>query len=219
MLLCRKPPSSGRNQTLGCHVVAVCNGAGWRHVNHQGAVAIRMSGKGRGTWHWGAVFVMRGTLPGMFFYVFHECVRFVKRSACLVVGLGANMIGGASEIHASSCGGMLFVGSASSSVTLCLGTLCLDTPCSLGGTYGTLCRSPCGRIHLCPGCVRLYLGSLSCPAANFSATRVSTQLRLFGGISCIVVTSLSITSCRCLFHIQKGTWQCCGNNFAKLEIQ
>jgi hypothetical protein len=161
---------------------------------------------------------MRGMLPGMLFCVLCECVCFVKRSGHLVVGLGTNMIGGTSEIRASGCGGMLFVGSALSSVTLCSGTLCLGTLCLLGGTYGALCRSRCGRIHLCLGCVRLHLGLLSCPAVNFSATRVSTQLHLFGGIICVVVTSLSITSCRCLFHIKRGTWQCYGNNSAKPEI-
>ncbi len=158
-------------------------------------------------------------LLGKWFCVFRECVRFAKRSARLLVGLGTNMNGGALVICASGCGGMLFVGSALSSVTPCSGTLCLSTLCSLGGTYGALCRSPCGRIHLCPGCLRLCLGLLSYPAANFFATRVSTQLCLFGGISCIVVTSLSITSCRCSFHIKKGTRQCCGNNSAKPKIQ
>ncbi len=59
---------------------------------------------------------MRGMLPGMLFCVLHECVCFVKRSARLVVGLGANMIGGALVIRASSCGGMLFVCSASTIV-------------------------------------------------------------------------------------------------------
>ncbi len=61
--------------------------------------------------------------------------------------------------------------------------------------------------------------SIDCPAAIFFVARVSTGLRFFGGISCNVVMSLSITSCRCLFHIKKGTWQSCGNNLAKPEIQ
>ncbi len=37
---------------------------------------------------------MRGMLPGMLFCVFCECVRFAKRSARLLVGLGADMIEG-----------------------------------------------------------------------------------------------------------------------------
>jgi hypothetical protein len=74
----------------------------------------------------------------MLFCVLHECVCFVKRSACFVVGLGANMIGGALVLGASGCGGMLFVGFALSSGTLSLGTLCLGTLCLLGGTYGAL---------------------------------------------------------------------------------
>jgi hypothetical protein len=119
MLLCRYPPSTGRNGTLGHCVVTVCVGAVWRRVNHCSAVAIRMSGKERGAWCLGAVFVIRGALLGMLFRVLHECLCFVNCSAHLVVGLGADMMEGASVIRASveSCGGMLFAGSLSSSVT------------------------------------------------------------------------------------------------------
>ncbi len=176
MLLCCNPPSTWRNWTLGRRVVAVCVGAVWRCIDHRGVVAKGMSGKGRGTWSLGVVFVIRGALPGMLFHVLCECVCFVNCRARLVVGLGANMMGGALVIRASmeSCGSMLFAGSPSSSVTLCTGTICLGTLCLLGETYDALCRSPCGWIHLCLGCVRLHLGSWSCPAANFFATRVST---------------------------------------------
>ncbi len=75
-------------------MVAVCVGAVWRCVDPCGAVAINMSGKGRGTRRLGAVFVIRGTLPGMLFLVLRECVHFLNPSAHLVVGLGTNMIGG-----------------------------------------------------------------------------------------------------------------------------
>jgi hypothetical protein len=127
------------------------------------------------------VFVIRGMLPGMLFHVLRECVHFVKCSARLVVGLGADMMGRASVIRASmgSCGGILFAGSPSSSFTLCLGTLCSGTLCLLGGTYGALCRSPCGRIHLCPGYVRLCLRSLSCPATNFFCDKSEYTITLF----------------------------------------
>jgi hypothetical protein len=94
MLLCRNPLPTGSNRTLGCCMVAVCASTVLRHVNHCGAVAIWMSGKGRGTWHLGTVFVIRGMLPGMLFCVLHECVRFVNCSARVVVGLGSNMMGG-----------------------------------------------------------------------------------------------------------------------------
>ncbi len=96
------------------------------------------------------MFLMRGTLPGTLFHVLCECVHFVKCSAGFVVGLGADMIGGALVISASGCSGMLFVSSASLSVTLCSGTLCSGALCLLGGTYGAFCRSPCGRIYPCP---------------------------------------------------------------------
>jgi hypothetical protein len=93
-LLCRNPPSTGSNQNLGHCVVAGCIVAVWIRVDHLGAVAIGRSGKGRGTWHLRAVFVMRGMLPGMLLHVCRECVRFINCSARLVVGLDANMMGG-----------------------------------------------------------------------------------------------------------------------------
>ncbi len=221
MLLWHNPPSTGSNQTLGHCVVAGCIGAVWMSVDHRGVIAIGRSGKERDTWRFIAMFVMSRTLPGMLLRVRREYVCFVNCNSRLVVGLGADMMGGASVIRASvgSCEGMLFAGSPSLSITLCLGTLCLGTLCSWGGTYGTCCRSLCGRIHLCLGCMRLCLGLWMCPADNFFATSISTRVCFSGGISCNVVTSLSITSCRCLFHIKKGTWQCCGNNLSEPEIQ
>jgi hypothetical protein len=142
----------------------------------------------------------------MLLCVCHECMRFVNCSAYLVVGLGADMMGRGSVICASmgSCGGMSFAGSPLSSVTLCSGTLCLGILCSRGGAYGISCRSLCGRIHSCLGCMRLHLGSYVCLADNFFASSMSTLVHFSSGISCNVVTSSSITSCRCLFCIKKG---------------
>jgi hypothetical protein len=94
MLLWCNPPSRGRNRTLGHREVAGCIGDARMHVERRGAVAIGGSSKGRGMWRLTAVFVMRGVLPGMLLHVRCECVRFVNCSACLVVGLGANMKGG-----------------------------------------------------------------------------------------------------------------------------
>jgi hypothetical protein len=132
MLLWRKPPSAGSNWTLGHRVVAGCIGGVWMHAEHHGAVVIGRSSKGKGTWCLTAMFVLRGALPGMLLHVHLECVRFVNCSARLVVGLGANMMGGAS-VSVGGCGGMLFAGSPSSSITLYLGTLCLGTLCSWEG--------------------------------------------------------------------------------------
>ncbi len=143
---------------MGPCVVAGYIGDVWIRVERHGAVAIGRSSKGRGTWHLTALFVMRGMLPDMLLRVCRECVHFVNYSACLVVELGANMLGVASVICVSmgSCEVMAFAISPSLSSTLCLGTLCLGTLCLgtlclWGGTYDTLCRSFCGRIHLCTG--------------------------------------------------------------------
>ncbi len=109
MLLCCNPPSTGSNWTLGRCVVASWVGAVWICVDRHCAVEIRKSGEGRGTWHLRAVFVMRGTLPCMLLRVRRECVRFVDCSAHLVVGLGADMMGGhqlyvqAWEVAAACC--------------------------------------------------------------------------------------------------------------------
>ncbi len=42
-------------------------------------------------------------------------------------------------------------------------------------------------------------------------------IHFFGGSLCNVVTSLSITSWKFMFHIKNGTWQCCGNSSAELD--
>ncbi len=69
----------------------------------------------------GTTFVMRGTDPGNLFLVLCMCVRLVKRSVHLVVGLGAAIIGGASVMHCIMGGGGLV-----SAATLC--STLLDPP-------------------------------------------------------------------------------------------
>ena len=64
---------------------------------------------------WGALRVMAGTLPGVLLRVNCICVRGVVFRRCLLVGLGAAMIGGASVIRLSS-GTLFFV--------VVIGTLC-----------------------------------------------------------------------------------------------
>ncbi len=94
MLLWCNPPLTGSNRTLGRRVVAGCIGDVRMSAERCGAVAIRGSSEGRGTWHLAGLVVMRGALPGMMLCVCHDCVHFVNHSARLVVGLGANMMGG-----------------------------------------------------------------------------------------------------------------------------
>jgi hypothetical protein len=71
------------------------------------------------------MFVMGGTPPGMLFLVCWECVCLVNFRACLVVGLGAAMMGGTSVILVSIGGSTLLSAMCWSSqlITLCF-TLC-----------------------------------------------------------------------------------------------
>ncbi len=98
------------------------------------------------------------------------------------------------------------------SVTLC------STLCYGGGTYGARWRSPGGRFQWCYGLVSVWLCLSNWCEANFCFTRVMTLFCFFSSISRIVVTSSSITSRRCSFHMRKGSWQCCGNNSADPDI-
>ncbi len=89
--------------------------------------------------------VILGTLLGTLFLVMQECVCLVSLNVLFIVGLGAAIIGGASIICIRGGGG----GATSTTV---FDTLC-STHCSGGGTYGTLCRSPGGRIQRWSGLV------------------------------------------------------------------
>jgi hypothetical protein len=92
-----------------------------------------------GTTRLGTVRVIGGMLPGTLFLMTRVCDHFVKRNVLFVVGLGAAIIGGASVIR------MMGGGGGATSVAMS-DTLCSNL-CSGGGTYGTLCRLPGGRIQ------------------------------------------------------------------------
>jgi hypothetical protein len=157
MLLCFIPPSIGTKCTLGIWVgvgrVVTCHVQGDQRGVGAGV------GRTSGMTHLGTVRVIGGTLLGTLFLVILECDRFVKRNVLFVVGLGAAIIGGASVIH------MMGGGGGATSVAMS-DTLC-STLCSGGGTYGTLCRLPGGRIQWWSGLVSVrVVPSLQCDA-NF----------------------------------------------------
>jgi hypothetical protein len=188
MLLCLTPPPIGMKPTLGRGVgvgivVACClrgeqRGVGTGVGSTTGARCLCTPQ------------VIWGTLSGTLFLVTRECVCLVSLNVLFVVGLGAAIIGGASVICISGGGG----GAISVAV---FDPLC-STLCSDGITYGTLCRSPGVRIQW-------WSGLVSVCEATFCLTRVTTFVCFSGSISCIVVTSSSITSCKCLFHRRKGS--------------
>jgi hypothetical protein len=88
-----------------------------------------------------------------------ECVCLVSLNVLFIVGLVAAIIGGASVICISGGGG----GATSVAV---FDTLC-STLCSGGGTYGTLCRLPGGRIQWWSGLVSVRVVSSKRCDANF----------------------------------------------------
>jgi hypothetical protein len=56
-------------------------------------------------------------------------------------------------------------------------------------------------------------------AASLLQINVSTQRCLLGVIALNVVTILCDNPMRCSFYMRQGTWQCWGNNSAKLETR
>ncbi len=160
MLLLRNPLLIGMNQTFGSCVLSLCFIGARVHGEPHGGTAVIGTWGEIGTWCHCAVLVIKGMLPGMLFCIHCGCVRFVNLRARCIAELGANMTGGAFVIQArfGRWGGWAFALCSRSSVTLCLG----------GGTYGTIWRFPCGRIHSWPELVRHHLGSWSWPDDFFS---------------------------------------------------
>ena len=70
-----------------------------RRGERRTSVAASLVGIGRR----GIASVIGGTVPGIFFRVVRRWNRFVDFSACFVVGFGAFIIGGASDIRRRSC--------------------------------------------------------------------------------------------------------------------
>ncbi len=161
-----------------------------------------------GTGQW-LFLVIGGTNPWMLFLLRRMCVQGVSQRDCLVVGLGAAMMAGASATRVRGVG-MSVVGMPLSTLwaTLWSGV----------GIWVTLWGLLGGSIHLWSGVVNLRLSSAGSKAANFFLTRVRKHFCLSGFISLIVVTNSSMTSCKCLFHIKNGTWQCCGKSSAEPEM-
>ncbi len=121
----------GTNRTLGIFVVIFVACTRWAVLPRQGerrtGVAASLVGVGRR----GIAGVNGGTVPGILFRVRRQWTRFVDFSACFVVGFGAFIMRGASDIRRRSCMG----GISGLVPTLCLAlvaTLC----CSCVGVLG-----------------------------------------------------------------------------------
>jgi hypothetical protein len=121
----------GTKRTLGIFVVIFVACTRWavlpRRGEHRTGVAASLVGTGR---H-GIAGVISETVPGTLFRVRRRWTRFVDLSARFVVGFGAFIMGGASDIRQRSC----IAGISGVVPTLCLAlvaTLC----CSCVGVLG-----------------------------------------------------------------------------------
>jgi hypothetical protein len=151
---------------------------------HSGGVGIGGSTT-MGRWF---AFTIRGTLPGTLFLVQQECGHFVNFNACLVVGLGAAMIGGASVMRVSTGCGSLWMFSLSTSPPITL----YSTLCSCGGIYGVNFGSAGGRSHWWFVCMRERGGPVKDQVASLSLTSFRTRPLFSSGSTCKVVMSSSM---------------------------
>ena len=135
--LCNQP-AIGTKQTLGILRGSIASCMHWVVLPSQGdcrtGVALVASGSGC---H-GSVLVIGGTVPGTLLHVRCRWTCFVELRACFVVGLGAFMMGGASDIRRRSSYVVRFV------LTSTWLTGVGPTLCSL--LWATLCWSCVGAL-------------------------------------------------------------------------
>ena len=156
----------GTKWTLGIFFGIFVAWMHWAVVPRWGERRTGVAASSVGTGRRGIVGVIGGTVPGTLFRVRRLWTRFVVFSARLVVGFGAFIMGGASDIRRRSCVAFNFGVVA----TLCsaLGaTLCCSCVCVL--SWGTRCKSSSGRIHAWHGLDR-KAGPSRCTvvSANFA---------------------------------------------------
>jgi hypothetical protein len=188
------PPLIGMKRTFGMRVgITGTVGVTWQGdrqgliVGVAGVVGTSMQQRFR-------ILTMGGMPPGTLLRVSHECIHFVFFNFRGAVGFGAVMMGGASVICVN---GGATLGSTLFSSTV-LSTLC--STADSGCMYGCHCMSPWGSNHSWEGAVIVCASGLRCCMSSLLITLVRTRAHLFGGKSCNIVTSSSITSCKCSFH-------------------
>jgi hypothetical protein len=182
------PPLIGMKHTFGMSVgITRPVGITWRGdrqglmVGVAGVVGTSMRRRFR-------ILTTGGTPPEMLLHISRECVCFVFFNFRGAIGFGAVMMAGASVICVN--------GGATLCSTLCSSTV-LSTLCSTadsGCTYGCCCMSPWGSNHLWEGAVIVCASGSRCCMSSLLITLVRTCAHLFGGKSCNVVPSSSITS-------------------------
>ncbi len=148
-------------------MLSVCGGIFCSHGDRgTGVILVAVGGE-----YSGCVRVIVGTVPGTLLRVSRRWTRLVDLSACLVVGLGAFMIGGAFDI----CWRLSFGVTSGVGPTLCCpsgaGT------CIGAASWGARWWSLFGSIHAWHGLVRKAgPQGRNESSANFARTSVSTRI-------------------------------------------
>ncbi len=94
----RNLPAMGTKRTLGIFVVIFVACTRWAVLPRRGERRTRVAASSVGTGRRGIAGVIGGTVPGILFRVRRWWTRFMDFSAHFVVGFGAFIMGGASDI-------------------------------------------------------------------------------------------------------------------------
>ena len=205
------------NWTLGILCGSLVSWMRWAVLPSRGDRRTGVASVAGGSGRRGSVCVIGRTVLGTLLHVRHRCTLFVDLSACFVVGLGAFMMGGASNIRQRSSK-VVIVGVGPTLCSSLWATLCWSFIGVLG--WGTHWKPSSGRIHAWHGLVRKAgpPGHNVLPD-NFARTSVSTRRCFSAVIFFNVETTLLVNSCRWSFVDRNGTWQCWGNSSADPDIR
>ncbi len=156
----------GTKRTFGIFFVRFVAWMRWAVMPRRGERRTGVAASSVGTGHRGIAGVIGGTVPGTLFCVRLLWTRFVVFSARFVVGFGAFIMAGASDIRRRSCialiSGVVPTLCSALGATLCWS--CVGVP-----TWGTSWISSSGRIHAWHGLER-KAGPSGCTfvSANFA---------------------------------------------------
>jgi hypothetical protein len=189
----RSWPTIGTNHTLGIGFGSPAFWIRWAVLLSQGDCCTGVALVAVGGGCRGGARVIGGTVPGILFRVSRQCTRFVSFSTRFVVGVGAFMIGGASDIQRRSLIETIsWVGP-----TLCSPLMTTLLSRISVTAWGTCCSLPSGRIHAWHGLVRkACLPGHITLFDNFLCTNVSTPCCFAGVMVPKVDTILFVNSCK-----------------------
>jgi hypothetical protein len=166
----------------------------WAVLPSQGDCRIGVASVAVGGGRQGSARVIGGTVPGTLLRVMRRWTHCVVLSARFVVGFGAFMMGGASDIRQRSSN-VIILGVGPTLCSLLGATLCWSCVGALG--WGTCWKSSSGKIHEWHGLMRkagppghIVLSD------NFSRNSVSIRHCFSAVMFFNVDTNLLVNSCR-----------------------